>query len=159
MKDIHTTIDKAPQWTVIAIGLTLALSLVIAIPSTHGNILTGTAKFAGAATFICALIWPRPMLFSLIVMAGSLDFFKRLLTVFGQFSQNDLAVILTIAPLTLGGVLCGHIIHRIFLHGKILTKREWLILSCAGGASASPLSRRRWTLTTSCAPGRPWSTA
>ncbi len=134
MKDFRTAIDRVPQATVIIIGLSIALTLGIVIPSTHGNILTGTAKLTGVVTFLCALVWPRTMLYGLVVMAASLDFVKRLLVVFGTVYQADLAVVLTIAPLTLGGVVCGHIIHRIFAHGRILNKREWVILACAGTA-------------------------
>ena len=134
-------VDRFRRWTALCAAFAVAFSFCLLILGYQGNLLTGVARVAAAICFTTAVISPRVMLYGLVVMATCLDTVKRLLGVFGSFSENDLAIVLTIAPLTLGGVFVGLISHRIFRHGKILAGREWFLFLCALGTMGGSFSK------------------
>ena len=133
--------DNIQRWTMEVVAFAGVFGLCMLALVYQGNLLTGLARVVAAMCFLVALVAPRVMLYGLVAMATCLDTFKRLLGVFGSYSEPDLAIILSIAPLTLGGIFVGLVIHRIFRHRRILKRRELFLFLCAAGAMAVSFSK------------------
>jgi hypothetical protein len=109
--------------------LLVAVSVMVAILTSGGNIVGQSALYGMIGCFVFGLISPRGSVFLMVFLAAYSDLFKRLLILEGQISMLDLAYVLGMAPAALAGSVVG------ILAKKILTadfeKRDVLTFGIA----------------------------
>lgn len=113
MNQVGNVITKA---LMLAIFLGMALYITLDIMLAEGRSLGRLYLYMAIAAFLCGAIASRSAFFVCLITTGYIDFFKRLMAVFGRPSPTDLYYILGIPPLLIAGAVVNLLIQ--FLMGR-----------------------------------------
>ncbi len=120
----------------LALATTLCLFGVIVATGfvfSSSNPASKLAMLVGSILMVVGLIQPRRMLMLMVPITFYLDGVKRLLTVGGKTSLDEVTAVLAVAPLGAVGIIIGCVIHRIF-HRRAGSAAERLTIFAAIGA-------------------------
>jgi len=99
------------------------------------NLIGSTFKYLMIFGFLMGVVFPRIGMGMFIFECFYLDFFKRLLTLSGNFSGLDLYFVLGVAPLTLLGV-CVHLMLGWLAGARNFSWADWIRLVIAAALCA-----------------------
>src|SRR6187402_244335 len=98
----HHTFDSSHvirEWIAPLVLIILAMVGVRWAVASDLNLLATAACLVAGLALATAIVSPRVGLYLLVFMTGYLDYFKRFTVVMGMVSLQDIAIILSIAPL------------------------------------------------------------
>jgi hypothetical protein len=99
------------QFIVPVIGCGLSLLIGFHLVNLDENRMSSLMRMVGVGGFLVGAVSPRMGLYLLVILCGYLDFTKRLLLFFGDVTSSDLVTVLSVAPLTMAGIMTGVIIY------------------------------------------------
>jgi len=113
---------------VVALGL-IAVFLVSTYVFNSVNPIASISGVVGSLLLICGVVNPNRMLFAMVPITLYLDSVKRMLVFSGETSLDNVTSVLSIAPLTVAGILIGCVFRRIFRRKRGTTAERIAIVA------------------------------
>jgi hypothetical protein len=126
MNQIGNVITKA---LMLAIFLGMALYITLDIMLAEGRSLGRLYLYMAIAAFLCGAVASRSAFFVCLITTGYIDFFKRLMAVFGRPSPTDLYYILGIPPLLIAGAVVNLLIQFLMGRRQFRSVHFWSLLA------------------------------
>ena len=126
----------------IALAVLTALGLLVVFVAagfifSSGNPFAKAAMLVSGILFFIAAIQPRRMLVIMVPITFYLDEIKRLLVLTGKTGLDDVTAVLSIAPVTVVGIIVGCVIRRIFFRKRPEPVERLIFLSALAVFAAS----------------------
>ena len=122
------TTQRLILYVALFLGLIAAASMGYLVTGAEGNVVRVLSIVVGLGTFGWSVVRPRTGLHLLVIMAATLDLAKRFLVIYEDFSMVDVAVVLSVAPITMVGVFLGCLIQPLLLGERLPRTQFWLVL-------------------------------
>jgi hypothetical protein len=129
MNQIGNVITKA---LMLAVFLGMALYITLDIILAEGRSLGRLYLYMAIAAFLCGAVASKPAFFLCLITTGYIDFFKRLMAVFGRPSPTDLYYILGIPPLLIAGAVVNLLIQFLLGRRQFRSLHFWSLLASFG---------------------------
>ena len=126
-------VHRLTLYVSVFVGLIVAVVMGYLVSGAEGNVVRVLSMVVAVGTFAWSVVRPKTGLHLLVIMAASLDLAKRCLIIYEDFSMTDVAIVLSMAPITMAGVFFGCLLQPL-LQGRRLTPTQFrlVLISCVG---------------------------
>ena len=128
------TVHRFGLYLALFLGLIMASIMGYLVTGSEGNVVRVLSMVVGLCTFVWAVVRPRTGLHLLVIMAATLDLAKRFLIIYEDFSMVDVAIVLSVAPVTMVGVFLGCLLQPLLLGKRLPRTQFWLVIISWGVA-------------------------
>ncbi|MGC3989254.1 MAG: hypothetical protein QM796_06175 [Chthoniobacteraceae bacterium] len=109
--------QKLLRLIVSIVGVIISVIVAEVLFNSNINLIAASCMLVSVFAFSVCVISPKSGVYTLVLVSGYLDFVKRCLIMFGDFSLTDITMVLIIAPLMVGALFLslftGYAFHRV----------------------------------------------
>ena len=106
------------KFVILGLGCIFSVMIGVQVTDSDANGISIFMRYVAAACFIFAVISPKAGIYLVLFMCPVLDLVKRMLILFDAISMFDVASVLAVAPVTMGGAILGTFGSRIVFRRK-----------------------------------------
>ena len=107
------------KFVILGLGCIFSVMIGVQVTDSDANGISIFMRYVAAACFIFAVISPKAGIYLVLFMCPVLDLVKRTLILFDAISLFDVASVLAVAPVTMGGAILGTFGSRIIFRRKV----------------------------------------
>ncbi len=112
------------KFVILGLGCIFSVMIGVQVTDSDANGISIFMRYVAAACFIFAVISPKAGIYLVLFMCPVLDLVKRTLILFDAISLFDVASVLAVAPVTMGGAILGTFGSRIIFRRKVAIPGE-----------------------------------
>lgn len=106
------------KFVILGLGCIFSVMIGVQITDSDANGISIFMRYVAGACFIFALISPKMGIYLVLFMCPVLDIIKRTLILFDAINMFDVASVLAVAPVTMGGAILGTFGSRVIFRRK-----------------------------------------